>query len=105
MTDTRAITIRARIAELLDTGVFSAQELSRAIGVKEKEVCEHLSHVARSVQAHHKRLLIEPSECISCGFVFKKRSRFTAPSKCPVCRSEEITRPRFFVKLDSDGRG
>lgn len=102
MTNSEGMTVRRRIVELLESGFLTAKEISKAVSIKEKEVCEHLPHIARSVEANKNlKFVVEPSECLSCGFVFKKRERYTSPSRCPICRSEEITMPRFCV-VDKD---
>ncbi|MBI5563203.1 MAG: transcriptional regulator [Deltaproteobacteria bacterium] len=90
-------TIRQNMAELLEGGMFTAKDISRALGIREKEVIDHLPHVATSVEAKGKRLSVEPSECMGCGFVFRKRERFRTPSRCPVCKAEEITEARFGI--------
>ncbi len=80
--------------------MLTAREISQSAGLKEKDVLEHLPHIARSLATHgHSgpKLVIGPSECLGCGFVFRKRERLKTPSKCPVCRSEEITETRFGV--------
>lgn len=80
--------------------MLTAREISQAVGIKEKDVLDHLPHIARSIAAHEgegSRFAVEPSQCLECGFVFRKRDRLKTPSKCPVCRSEEITETRFGV--------
>lgn len=47
--------------------------------------------------SRNSRFVVEPSECLKCGFVFKKRDRLKTPGKCPVCKSEEITETRYGV--------
>jgi hypothetical protein len=89
-------TIRKEIAGLITGTAMSAKDISRAIGMKEKDVYEHLEHVAKST-ARRGRFVVEPSECLDCGFVFTKRERLKTPSKCPVCRSEAITETRFLI--------
>jgi len=41
------------------------------------------------------RLRILPAACRQCGFTFTKRQRLTPPSRCPVCRQQSLSRPRF----------
>lgn len=99
--DYRDLTIRQQITEALKGGMLTAKDISKAVGIKEKDALEHLPHVARSIpQDSGYRLVVEPSECLSCGFVFRKRERLKTPSKCPVCRSEEITEMRFGIIMD-----
>lgn len=73
---------------------LTARDISRILGIREKEVYEHLPHVERSA-GHGIRLIVEPPRCVKCGFVFKDRRRFTTPSRCPKCRSEGITEPLY----------
>ena len=90
-------TIRKQIIELLEKSEMSAREISQTIGIREKEVYEHLSHISRSVNARRKELIIIPAECLGCGFVFEKRKRFTRPSRCPHCKSEYIQNPLYRI--------
>src|SRR4030067_245939 len=78
----------------------SAKDIPRAVGISEKDVSEHLSHIARSVtNKGDEAFVTEPSRCLECGFVFRKRERLKTPSKCPVCRSEEITETTFGIEV------
>ncbi len=90
-------TIRKQMIELLDNKEMSAREISQTIKIREKEVYTHLSHIARSVTAQRKKLMIIPAECLECGFVFEKRRRFTRPSRCPRCKSEHIQNPGYRI--------
>ncbi|UCD86152.1 MAG: transcriptional regulator [Deltaproteobacteria bacterium] len=76
---------------------MDSRELSRDIGIREKEVYAHLTHIARSLAPQRKRLIIRPSECLVCGYVFKDRKRFTPPGRCPRCRKSHLQRPAFRV--------
>jgi transcriptional regulator len=91
------LTPRKRIAEALEEECLDVREISKRFGIKEKEVIDHLNHIAKSV--HPKHLFAEPAACNQCGFSFKKRSRLSTPGRCPVCRSEHISPPRF--RIDS----
>lgn len=98
-------TVRQMISEVLRGQLLTAKDISREVGIKEKEVLEHLPHVARSLGhkgphegGREEKLVTEPSECLGCGFVFRKRARLKTPGKCPVCRSEEITETRYGIK-------
>lgn len=94
--DERSTTIRQQIAEELRGGAMTAKDISRAVGIPEKEVAGHLEHVSKSCHGDEE-LRVEPSRCLGCGFVFRKRRRLKTPGRCPVCRSEEITETRFKV--------
>ncbi|MBI5468457.1 MAG: transcriptional regulator [Deltaproteobacteria bacterium] len=95
------LTARQKIMDAVKGMMLTAKDISKVVGLKEKEVLEHLPHVAKTVnsskEALSARFVVQPSECVSCGFVFKKRERLKTPSRCPVCRSEEITEMRFGI--------
>ncbi len=90
-------TIRQQIIEFLSNKEMGARELSQSVGIREKEVYEHLSHIARSVKARRKKLIIIPSRCLECGYVFENRKRFSPPSRCPHCKSEHIQDPTYQI--------
>jgi transcriptional regulator len=89
-------TIRQAIKDLLLEQSFSALEISQRLSLPEKEVLEHLPHLARA-SGPGQRFHIHPAVCKACGFVFKKRERLTKPSRCPRCRGQSISRPRFQI--------
>jgi predicted Zn-ribbon and HTH transcriptional regulator len=90
-------TTRQQMIALLSKGECRARDLSQMLGIREKEVYAHLSHIERSVVSQKKRLLIIPSMCVSCGYVFDRRKRFTKPGRCPNCKSERIQEPTYQV--------
>jgi predicted Zn-ribbon and HTH transcriptional regulator len=90
-------TIRQRMTALLSAEDMSARELSQAMGIREREVYDHLSHIARSVAAQGKRLVIRPFGCLVCGYVFEDRKRFTPPGRCPSCKRAHLQRPTYRV--------
>jgi len=90
-------TIRKQMIELLDKKEMGVRDISQTLRIREKEVYAHLSHIARSVAAQRKKLIIIPAECLECGFVFEKRKRFTRPSRCPRCKSEHIQNPVYRI--------
>jgi predicted Zn-ribbon and HTH transcriptional regulator len=90
-------TLRQEIMRLLQDSELSTRDLSRLLGIREKEVILHLPHVAKSINAQGKRLQIFASTCRQCGYVFKDRRRFTRPGRCPRCKSTYIDAPYFKV--------
>ncbi|MCJ7684771.1 MAG: transcriptional regulator [Desulfobacteraceae bacterium] len=90
-------TIRQQLIEILSEREMTAIDLSGDVGIGEKEVYEHLPHIARSVALQGKKLVIEPSQCLKCGYVFEGRKRFTRPGRCPQCRETHIQRPKFEI--------
>lgn len=89
-------TLRQAIKELLQEETLSSLELSQRLSLSEKEVLEHLSHIARAPGPGY-RFQMTPAVCKHCGFAFKKRDRLTTPSRCPLCHRESIRRPRFVL--------
>jgi predicted Zn-ribbon and HTH transcriptional regulator len=49
-------TIRQKIISLLSKEEMSAREISGEVGISEKEVSDHLSHIARSVASQDCKL-------------------------------------------------
>jgi hypothetical protein len=89
------LTLRKKIAEALGEECLDSQEISKLFGIREREVVDHLQHIAKSV--HPERLTAEPASCRQCGFSFRKRTRLNTPGRCPVCKSEYISPPRFKI--------
>lgn len=85
------------ILTLLEKRQLTALEISRLIGIKEKEVYQHLPHIEKSVKGKGRRLNMTPYYCISCGFKFKDRKRFYPPGRCPLCREERISDALFKI--------
>lgn len=72
----RKETVRQAIQRELEAGPCSAQDLSKLVSIREKEVAQHLEHLEKSLKHESKRLKMEAPVCLSCDFVFKERSRF-----------------------------
>ena len=90
-------TIRQKIISLLIDDEMSAREISGEVGISEKEVSEHLVHIARSVASQDMKVRITPASCLACGYVFEDRKRFTRPGRCPQCKKSHIQSPRFQI--------
>ena len=91
-------TIRQKIIDLLRLQEMDARQLSAQVGIREKEVAEHLSFIARSLSARGEKLTIHPAECLRCGYVFENRRRFTRPSRCPRCKKSHLQSPAFYIR-------
>jgi predicted Zn-ribbon and HTH transcriptional regulator len=92
-------TPRQAMKELLAEQPLSSLELSQLLSISEKEVLDHLAHLARA-PGPGRYFRITPAKCRHCGFIFKKRDRLTRPSRCPICQHESIRRPRFALVKD-----
>jgi transcriptional regulator len=97
-----ALTARQRMAELLTGARLSSYQLAQLLGISERQVEDHLMHVVKTVaRDDHRRFVLEPSACQDCGFDFRDRTKLTRPSRCPCCRSESITAPRYGIDASS----
>ncbi|MFO7963381.1 MAG: transcriptional regulator [Desulfobacterales bacterium] len=94
----RSDTIRRTITNLLEQAPHNARELSKIIGIPEKDIVAHLPHIGRSASVSGKKLTIVPAKCLSCGYVFKDRKRFSRPGRCPACRNTHIEAPSYRIE-------
>jgi predicted Zn-ribbon and HTH transcriptional regulator len=90
-------TVRQRILELLREEELTAHEISQRAGVREREVAEHLRHLEHTLRHGAERLRALAPECLACGFRFEARQKHSRPSRCPRCKSERLSSPRFRV--------
>lgn len=91
-------TLRQRMADLMRARETDARELSQALGLTEKEVYGHLEHIRRSTAAAGEMMVVTPSECQACGYVFADRRRLTRPGRCPRCRNSRVSPPAFRIR-------
>jgi len=97
-------TIRQRMIELLTNTRLTTYQLANMLGTPERQVEDHLAHVVKTVARDRARRFVhEPSGCLDCGFLFRDRRRLTRPSRCPHCRSEGISAPRYGIDLLRSG--
>lgn len=94
---------RERIIELLSTTEvpLDVGQIAEALGIDSrsaKMLYEDLEHIARSLKGSGMILLMVPPACKACGYVFKDLEKPRRPSKCPRCKSERVTSPRFIIK-------
>jgi len=92
-------TIRKGILALIEEKPRTALEISSAVRIPERQVMDHLVHLGKSLRSKGRKLEKIPAQCLSCGFVFKKRDKLTGPGKCPICRKEFISEPLFHVEI------
>ncbi|MBI3807515.1 MAG: transcriptional regulator [Nitrospirae bacterium] len=91
-------TPRQRIMELLTGTRLTTHQLAQMLAIPERQVEDHLMHAVKSIARDKtRRFILEPSRCQDCDFVFRDRRRLTRPSRCPHCRSEGITAPRYGI--------
>ncbi len=98
-------TLRQRIIDLLTGTRRSSYQLAQMLGIPERQIEAHLTHVVKTVARDKtKRFILDPARCQTCEFVFRDRSRLTRPSRCPHCRSEAIAAPRYGIDLSAEPR-
>ncbi len=98
-----ALTVRQRIVQAITGTLLSARQLAGLLGVPEREIEDHLTHIVKSVARDRgKRFVLDSSKCLDCGFLYRDRTRLTTPSRCPRCRSEAISPPQFGIEVLSD---
>ena len=84
--------------ELITGTRLSSHQLAQMLGIPERLVEEHLTHVVKTIARDKtRRFILDPARCQDCDFVFRDRSRLTSPSRCPHCRSEAILAPRYGI--------
>jgi len=90
-------TTRERMTDRLRDESRSAAALAREFDVRASDALDHVRHIARSLEETDEQLLVVPPECRDCGF-----DRFddpaNRPSRCPECKSENVSEPRFRVE-------
>jgi hypothetical protein len=95
-------TRRERIIELLERTEhpMTVQDLAEWLDIKNRSMLyEDLEHVAKSVQAQGKELLMRPASCGKCGYVFRHRNTPKKPTKCPKCHSQWILLPGYVIRM------
>ena len=91
-------TPRQRIIEVITGTRLSSYQLAQMLGIPERQVEEHLTHVVKTIARDKTRkFILDPPRCQDCDFVFRDRRRLTSPSRCPHCRSEAIAVPRYGI--------
>jgi len=91
-------TPRQRIIEFITDARLSSYQLAQLLGIPERQVEEHLTHVVKTIARDKtRRFILDPARCQDCDFIFRDRSRLTSPSRCPHCRSEAIAVPRYGI--------
>jgi len=92
-------TPRQRIMMLLTGTWLSSHQLAQLLGIPERQVEEHLPHIVKTLARDDSRtFVLEPSHCQDCTYTFRDRTKLTRPSRCPRCKSEAITSPRYGIR-------
>jgi len=100
----REATVRQSLREVLRAGEATARDLSRELHIPERDVAQHIEHLARSLRRSAERVVIEPSVCLACDFTFRQRERhrYTRPGRCPACHGRRISLPTFRIERSGE---
>ncbi len=92
------LTTRQHLMALLVQHWFTARDLASHVHLPERLVEDHLPHIMRSLErSTSQQFSMEEPECQDCGYAFQNRTRLKKPSRCPRCRSEAVSSPRFSI--------
>lgn len=91
-------TRRRELVEVLGKDKKTVKQLADLFRVEPKFILEDLKHISISLKNVHKKLKEQFPLCNICGYEFRKREKLSRPSKCPKCRSEDITEPVFWIE-------
>jgi len=91
------MTRRQEIIRLLEAGEWSLYQLANHFKTTAKEILLDFNHIPLTI--HPRKIRVRPAQCKVCGFVFKERSRFSRPTKCPCCKSESVSPPMLRITV------
>lgn len=94
-------TRRERLRELLlasEEGV-PLDAIEKILEAKRQTVISDLEHLRLSFKHQDAVLLMVPPSCTICGYTFRLEAP-KAPSRCPMCKSRELSEPIFKATAD-----
>jgi predicted Zn-ribbon and HTH transcriptional regulator len=97
--------LRERLIKLLreTDRPLSTSEIIRLLWLSPRDkdlVYDALAHIAKTIRRRsggREQLVMVPPMCLNCGYVFKDLERPRKPSRCPRCKSERISEPKFMI--------
>ena len=89
-------TRRQEIRGLLSERAWTLDELAARYLLPKRVLVNDLEHIARSIAPRQRIEILAPT-CEACGFRFKDRTRFSDPSRCPLCKSERLSSQRLRI--------
>lgn len=95
-------TRRERLCDLLfssEEGV-SLDQIEKILEARRATVIDDLEHLRLSFRHRQATLLMVPPTCESCGYTFRLEAP-KAPSKCPACKSRDLTEPIFKAEAEA----
>lgn len=94
----RSQSIRQAIIACLIEGPKTMRDMSKALGIMEKDIPGHLESIEKTLKNQNRHVICEPFRCMSCGYIFKDRKKYTRPGRCPKCRESHIENAVFHVE-------
>lgn len=93
----RGATIRREIIDLMALRPVTIRDISRAVGISEKDAAAHLEHALKSAGREYV-VEIDPAYCRQCGFIFSHRKKTKKPSRCPECREGSVESAVYSIR-------
>ena len=90
-------TLRQELIARLRETPMDLCDIAAALGVREREAADHLTHVARPLRSRGRVLQATPAYCRQCDFEFRTHGRHTRPGRCPRCKSNRIQGAVYFI--------
>jgi hypothetical protein len=90
-------TRRQEIIDRLTLDEWEFYGLRKDLGLTVKVLEEDLRHIAHSVRAAGRRLIVRPARCDGCDFEFRSTA-YHPPGRCPSCRDRRISGP--WLRID-----
>ena len=90
------LTRRKRLRDLLfstEDGL-SLDALEKLLEARRSTIVADLEHLRLSFKHQAATLMMVPPTCGTCGYTFRLESP-KAPSRCPSCKSRDLTEPIF----------
>ena len=86
-------TPRQRIIDLIAGTRLSSYQLAQMLGIPERQVEEHLTHVVKTIARDKtRRFILDPARCQDCDFVFRDRSRLTSQAAALTVEAKGLRR-------------
>lgn len=91
------MTRRQEIIEMLRHRKLTVKEISDEFLTTPEEIVIELPYIRDTVRPQEKLVYTDPV-CNTCGFIFRERKMQKPPTKCPKCKSHDISVQRYFIK-------
>jgi predicted Zn-ribbon and HTH transcriptional regulator len=89
---------RRDLLKALSAQPRSVSSLARELRLDRRDVEDDLRHAIRSAVAAGHRVVVEPTRCKECGFVFSP-DRLAKPGKCPQCGGSRLYEAQVRIEI------